>query len=333
MDTLTSTTRIAQLAQKVLSRDSIDHDDAIELLELKGDQRYDLFYWANRIRLEFLGPEISLCGIVSARTGSCSEDCRFCCQSAHYNTNIQSQTAPTQQIVRACNQAIDDGAHCFGIVSSGRSVSDDNIKQLAPAITKITSDNRINCSASLGCITEKQAQNLYDLGLRSYHHNLETSRRFFPQIVSTHNYDQRIATIEAAKRAGLKICSGGIIGLGETLDDRVDLAITLRELQVDSVPINFLMPIEGTPLAKNEVIRPLTALQTIAMFRFVLPDRQIKIAGGREQCLGDLQSWMFYAGASGTMIGNYLTAPGRSQQADLKMFADLEMPIKSYPDN
>jgi biotin synthase len=161
---------------------------------------------------------------------------------------------------------------------------------------------------------------------RPYNHNLETSRRFFNQIVTTHSYDDRIATVLAAKQAGLEVCCGGIIGMGETLEDRVDLALELRKLEVDSVPLNFLNPIAGTPLEDQEPLAPMEALQTIAVFRFILPDKQIKIAGGRENCLRDLQSWMFYAGASSTMIGNYLTTKGRSPDDDFQMLADLELP-------
>jgi biotin synthase len=183
------------------------------------------------------------------------------------------------------------------------------------------------CGASLGTLTAEQARRLAAAGVRNYNHNLETSRRFFPQVVSTHGYDERIATVKAAHAAGMRVCCGGIIGLGESLADRVELALTLRELPVESVPLNFLNPIPGTPFEHNPPLAPLEALQTVAMFRFVLPERQIKIAGGRESCLRDLQSWMFYAGADSCMVGNYLTTRGRDLAADMRMLADLDLPL------
>ncbi|MBN1764476.1 MAG: biotin synthase BioB [Sedimentisphaerales bacterium] len=317
------------MAHTLLNGRAINHEDALYLLQLEGEDRFDLFYWANRIRLEFIGPEISLCAIASVHTGSCSEDCRFCAQSSHYNTNVTSQSLDAEQLLTAANQAGQAGADCFGLVSSGRRVTNADIEKLGPIIRKITESNSMRCCASLGCITGEQAGQLYAAGIRRYNHNLETSRNFFPQVVTTHTYDDRLTTVKAVKDSGMQSCCGGIIGLGESLQDRVDLALALRELDVDSVPLNFLNPIPGTPLADNEPLSPMTALQTIAMFRFVLPKKHIKVAGGREQCLRDLQSWMFYAGANSTMIGNYLTTTGRPAHQDHQMLKDLEITFKS----
>jgi biotin synthase len=323
--------KITQIARAVLSGDQITRTDALYLLQIKTNQPelYDLFYWANRIRLARFGPEVSLCSIASVRTGRCTEDCRFCAQSSHYQTDVKPQQLDQGQLLTAAENAIASGAHCFGLVSSGRSPADEEIDRLAGVIRQIVQSGRVRCSASLGCLSPSQAQQLFDLGVRRYNHNLETSRRFFPSVVTTHTYDDRIATVRTALQAGMQVCCGGIIGLGESLEDRVDLAVTLRDLNVDSVPLNFLNPIPGTPFARNEPIAPLAALQTIAMFRFVLPDRQIKIAGGREKCLGDLQSWMFFAGASSTMVGNYLTTTGRAADEDIRMLDDLELPLSA----
>ncbi|MCF7957855.1 MAG: biotin synthase BioB [Phycisphaerae bacterium] len=317
--------QLSSLGKTVFDGGSIDASDALFLLELKGNARYDLFHWANRIRLERLGPKVTTCSIISGRTGKCSEDCRFCAQSAHFNTDVQSSVASEADMIQAARRAIENGVDNFGIVTSGKRLTDDDIKELAPVIETIQQEGNISCCGSLGCINREQAGRLYELGIRHYNHNLETSRSYFPKIVTTHTYDDRINTVKAVKAAGMEICSGGIIGMGETLQDRVDLAVTLRELSVDCVPINFLNPIAGTPLAGAEPVSPLTALQTIAMFRFVLPDKHIKIAGGRENCLRDMQSWMFYAGASSTMMGNYLTTTGRDIQQDQQMLKDLEV--------
>ena len=181
------------------------------------------------------------------------------------------------------------------------------------------------CCASLGCLTEAQARQLYAKGVRRYNHNLETSREFFGRVVTTHSYEQRLATVRAAQAAGMQVCCGGILGMGEGLEDRVSLAFEVRDLGVDSVPINFLHAIEGTPLGEQGALRPMEALQSVAMFRFVLPDRQIKVAGGRTRVLRDLQSWVFYAGASSVMVGDYLTTRGRPLEADFAMLADLEV--------
>jgi len=322
------TSKITQLAQAVLEGARINRDEALFLLKANDQQRYELFYWANRIRLECLGPDISLCAIASAQTAGCTEDCRFCAQSLHYHTNIESQTAEAEQLIAAAQNAKNQGAHSFGIVASGHRLTDDDMHRYKRVVTSITNDIDMRCCASLGCLTDEKAQQLYAMGVRRYNHNLETSENFFPQVVTTHSYAERVATVRAAQKAGMEVCCGGIIGMGESKQDRVDLALKLRELDVDMAPLNFLHPIAGTPFADLPVLEPMETLQTIAMFRFVLPDKQIKVAGGREKCLRDLQSWMFFAGASATIIGNYLTTPGRSVEDDMQMLTDLGMKWK-----
>ena len=329
MDQLTlQNTRIAQIAQAILDGLPLDRAEALYLLQVTPEDRWELFHWANRIRLRCFGPDISLCAIASARTAGCSEDCRLCAQSTHYSTDITPQTTTPQELLVAARTAQKQQAHSFGIVAGGRRLSEKDFERLGPVFSTIAQEGQIECCASLGFLSEQQAEQLYALGVRRYNHNLETSRNFFPRIVSTHTYDDRVNTIRAAQKAGLRICCGGIIGMGESPADRVDLALALRDLGVDSVPVNFLHPIPGTPLENIPVLAPLMALQTISMFRFVLPDKQIKIAGGREKCLRDLQSWIFYAGASATMIGNYLTTQGRSAEDDFQMLAELELELK-----
>ena len=319
------TSKITQLGHAVLEGARLNREEALFLLEADEQQRYELFYWANYIRIRCLGPEVTLCAIASARTAGCTEDCRFCAQSRHYHTHITPQTAAAEQLIAAAQNAKNKGAHSFGIVASGRRLTDDAMDRYRPVISAIINDIGIGCCASLGCLTDEQAQQLFEMGVRRYNHNLETSENYFPKVVTTHSYAERIDTVRAVQKAGMEVCCGGIIGMGESKQDRVDLALKLRDLDVDMVPMNFLHPIAGTPFADLPVLAPMEALQTIAMFRFVLPDKQIKMAGGREKCLRDLQSWMFFAGASATIIGNYLTTTGRAAEDDLQMLADLGM--------
>lgn len=316
---------IEALVQKVLAGASLDLADALFLIQIEGPDRYDLFHGANRIRRHFLGEQVHLCSIASAQTGGCSEDCRFCAQSSFYQTPVASQKATPEQLIDAAQRAAHAGSHCFGFVSSGYGPTNADIDRLTPVFEQIASEGQIRPAASLGCLTDDQAQRLYQAGVQCYHHNLETSQHFFPQVVTTHSYQARIATIHAARKAGMQVCSGGIFGLGETPEDRVDMAMLLRELNVDNVPLNFLQAVPGTPFAHLSSLPPLEALQAVAVYRFILPDKHIHIAGGRDQVLRDMQSWIFYAGASGCMVGNYLTTCGRPLQQDLQMLKDLQV--------
>jgi biotin synthase len=320
--------KIEELAGQVIAGEAVSRDEVIELLELKGDERLKLFYWANQIRVRCVGPDISLCGIASIRTGRCSEDCRFCAQSGHYSTAVEYREAPAEEVIESARRARLNGAGHFGLVSSGRKLDDEQLRKIEELTREIRRIKGLDACAALGCLSESQARQLYAMGIRRYNHNLETSQRYFSAIVSTHPWEERAATIQAAKGAGMKVCCGGIIGMGESLEDRVDLATALRELKVDCAPVNFLNPIAGTPLADVKPLTALEALQTVAMFRFVLPKADIKIAGGRERCLRELQSWIFFAGASSLMIGNYLTTSGRVPETDLKMLADLELSVR-----
>jgi biotin synthase len=328
-----STTRfpgitIDQLGEKVIAGDPITRNEALSLLELNGPDRFELFFWANRIRLACRGSRISLCSIASIRTGRCTEDCRFCAQSSHYKTPVEYAQADDEQVVVSAGRAQRDGAGNFGLVSSGQRPNEEQISRVGTLARKISLNTGIQTCAALGCLTDSQARQLFEMGIRRYNHNLETSQRYFNRIVTTHRWEDRVNTVRAAQRAGMKVCCGGIIGMGESLEDRVDLALALRELHVDCAPVNFLMPIPGTPLEGEKPLTPLEALQTVAMYRFVLPNSDIKIAGGREGCLRELQSWIFFAGASSLMIGNYLTTQGRPARQDLQMLADLEVPVR-----
>ena len=224
--------------------------------------------------------------------------------------------------------ASQNGAGNFGIVYSGRTVSEAELARIERLVRRIKDEYELSVCVSLGVITTEQAKRLAGAGVSRYNHNLETSQRHFGNIVTTHKYADRVRTIEAIKEAGLGICAGGIFGIGETEADRVDMALELRRLGVDTVPMNFLHPIEGTPLGGAETLKPMQILPIIAVFRFILPKTNLKIAGGRVLNLRDLQSWMFYAGATGILSGNYLTTTGRAVAEDMQMLADLGLEVQ-----
>jgi biotin synthase len=275
---------------------------------------------ADKVRAGNAGSEIELCGIINAKSGRCSEDCKFCAQSAHHTADIPEYSLKEKgDIIRAAREARDNGARKFGIVTSGNKLTPDEVKVIAEAVREISEELDIEPCASLGALSEDSFAVLKEAGLTRYHHNIETSERFYPHIVSTHDYSERIDTIKTAKKMGFEVCSGGIIGLGESWQDRASMALLLKELDVDSVPLNFLVPIEGTPLENAKQISPMDAIRTIALFRIILKDKTIKVAAGRESVLKDHQELIFKAGANGMMIGGYLTIAGRSVDEDLEL--------------
>jgi biotin synthase len=319
---------ISQLAQKVLDGCQIDYAEAQRLAEA-GDSLEDLLYAANRIRKYYRGNEVDFCSIINAKSGSCSEDCKFCAQSAHYHTAMQEHPLlEGERLLQGARAAQAAGACRYGIVTSGRGIGRTELERICAALGQIGQQTDIPRCASLGRLTPQMVERLKAVGLSRYHHNLETSARFFPNICSTHSYQERLDTVRLVKQAGLEVCCGGIFGLGEGMDDRLELAFTLRELGVDSVPLNFLVPIQGTPLQDRPLLQPREILKIIALFRFILPDKDIKVCGGREACLRDLQSWIYYAGANGGMLGNYLTTLGRPAEEDLQMVRDLGLRVR-----
>jgi biotin synthase len=324
--------RIARLAEGVLNGRLIERDDAAYLTSISGDDLYDLFYWANKIRIKFTGRDVKFCAIVAAKVGGCSEDCKFCAQSSHYHTAIQGQNKLTDdQVLDSAWHAAEVGADSFGIVNSGRGPTRRELEEwLQPLMSKIAKEGKTRACATLGALTPETAKFLYDCGIRRINHNLETSERHYPNIVTTHPFSERVNTLKIAKEAGLSLCSGGIFGMGEEWRDRLDMAFMLRELGADVVPLNFLNAIEGTPLEEQAKLPPMECLKIISIYRFILPDKELKVAGGREVCLRDLQSWIFFAGADSTMIGNYLTTYGRKPEQDHQMVRDLGLMWRAY---
>ncbi|NLX60613.1 MAG: biotin synthase BioB [Phycisphaerae bacterium] len=316
--------RISDLATGPVAGRGLSRDEALELVALGRDRPDALIEAAERIRRAHCGNVVQLCGIVAAKAGHCSEDCRWCSQAARHATGIATHGLLDEAaLLDQARRARDDGAVCFGLVTSGATPTAADLSRLCRVIQRMRDDVGIDPCASLGMLDDAAAAQLADAGCRRYNHNLETSRRHFPRVVTTHHYDDRVATARRVKAAGMQLCCGGLFGIGESDEDRVDLALAVRELDADVTPINFLNPIPGTPLAGAARLSPEQCLAIIAMMRFVLPTRCLKVAGGREVNLGSLQSRMFAAGADGCLIGNYLTTRGRPAAEDLAMVASL----------
>lgn len=319
---------LREIEDRILGGGCITREEAFSLTGLRGREVYELISAGNRVARHYRGLQLELCAIISARSGNCSEDCTFCAQSARYNTGVKAYplVSPEETLRQAINME-KAGAKRFSIVTSGRGISDRDLEAVLVTIGLLRRETGLNLCASLGIIDEKKALMIKKAGVSMYHHNLETARGYFPRICTTHSYDQRVETIKAARRAGLRVCAGGIIGLGETFSHRVDLALELRGLGVDSVPVNFLNPIRGTPLENNPPTPPMSLLHTIAIFRLILPGAVIRLCGGRREGLRNLQALALVAGADGVMIGDYLTTRGEDLINDLRMFADLGLNI------
>lgn len=279
---------------------------------------------ANETRRDFAGDKIELCSIMNAKSGLCSQDCRFCAQSSRHHTGIATYPLKTkQEMFEQALRARDIGAARFDIVTSGDRLSEKELGVIADAVCEITGKIGIKMCASLGSLDKKGFLLLKEAGLTRYHHNIETSPGYFRRIVTTHSFQDRIDTIRLAKSVGLEVCSGGIIGMGESFQDRLKMALILKELDVDSVPINILVPIKGTPLEGREPFSCSEAIRTISIFRVILKDKIIKIAAGRESILKDFQSLAFMAGANGMLIGGYLTLRGRDVQEDHRLVEEV----------
>lgn len=319
--------RLAELGHRVLNGGVIGREEADWLFHLESSADiYDLMAWANRIREKFKGNKIHLCSIVNAKAGNCSENCSFCAQSSFHQTGSPKYGfVDPEPVLEAAAEANRHGVTAVGLVAAWKGLKEGPmLDEVCDRIRELAQSGQARPDASLGIIkSQTVADRLKAAGLECYGHNLESSKRFFPNHCTTHTFEDRVETIGYLKKAGIKICSGGIIGLGETRDDRCDLAFSLRAVGANVVPINILSPIAGTPFAKNSPLPPLEILQTIACFRFILPRQEIMIAGGRTVNLRDLQSMIFMAGASALMVGSYLTTVNQPVEKDLQMLKDL----------
>jgi len=311
------------------SGEGIGAEDALAVLSLPQPDLWRLLDITEGVRRRFKGDGVRLCSIVNAKSGLCSEDCSFCSQSRRSKADIRKYPLiGEEEMVRAAREAKARGAREFSIVSSGLAMRNrGELERVGNAIERIRSEVGIETCVSLGTLSAEDVSYLLSRGLRSLHHNLETSRSFFPSMCTTHDYEEDVRAVREAKAAGAWVCCGGIFGIGEKDLDRVELAMTLRELSVDSIPVNFLNPVPGTPVEGRRELTPFDCLKIIAMMRLVHPRREIIVCGGREVNLRDLQSLMFAAGATGTMAGNYLTTAGRPAEDDIRMIRDLGLAV------
>ncbi|MGZ5528270.1 MAG: biotin synthase BioB [Limisphaerales bacterium] len=319
--------RIAALTRAALNGERISREDAQWCFELTNTADiFDLMAGANRIREHFKGNKIHLCSIVNAKAGSCSENCSFCAQSSFHQTGSPKYGfVDPEPVLEAADEANRNSVTAVGLVAAWRGLKEGPmLDEVCDRIRDLAKSGKTRPDASLGLIkSQNVADRLKEAGLECYGHNLESSRRFFPTHCTTHTFEDRLETIGYLKKAGIKICSGGIIGMGETREDRLDLAMSLREIGANVVPINILNPIKGTPLENVPPVPPMEILKTIACFRFILPKQEIMVAGGRTVNLRDMQSMVFTAGASALMVGNYLTTLNQSVEKDLQMLKDL----------
>ena len=283
---------IIEYAEKVLKGGEITREEAVKLINVPDQDTMLLLAMADRIRQRFNGDEVDVCAIVNARSGRCPENCKFCAQSAHYHTGVtEYPLLSVEELVAAAKKAKAAGAVRFSIVTSGRGQSKaDDFENILQALIRIKEEVGIEICTSLGILTPEQAIKLKEVGVTRYHANIETAPSHFPDICSTHSYEDKMSTIQAAKEAGIRVCSGGILGLNETPEQRVEMAFELKRLNIDSIPLNLLNQIEGTPFENNKSLTPLEILRAFAVFRFILPKALIRTAGGREVNLRDLQA-------------------------------------------
>ena len=313
-------------------RELIPRPLAERLAALPDEHLPELIQLAHRVRLAWMGPAVEVESIISAKTGGCPEDCTFCSQSARYTTDVvREPMLPASSLVALARETREMGGTEFCIVVAVRGPDERMMRAVIEAAQAIRAEVDIEVAASLGLLREGQAERLAAAGIHRYNHNLEAGPRFFPQICSTHSFEDRVRTCRMVVDAGMELCSGGIFGMGETWADRLDLAFVLRDLGAREIPCNFLNPRPGTPLSESSVMRPLDALRCVAVYRCVIPDSVLRYAGGRELVLRDLQAYGMLAGANGLIVGNYLTTLGRSAEVDLAMLADLDMPVAAAP--
>jgi biotin synthase len=319
--------QIAGLGRRVLDGVNLTRAEALWLFHLENTADiFDLLSWANRIRERFKGNKIHLCSIVNAKAGACSENCSFCAQSSFYQTGSPRYGfVDPEPVQAAAEEANKNGVTAVGLVAAWKGLNEGPmLDEVCDRIRELKASGKTRPDVSLGILKHQRvADRLKEAGVECYGHNLESSRRFFPNTCTTHTYDDRLETIGYLKKAGIKICSGGIIGMGETREDRCDLAFALKEIGANVVPLNILNPIKGTPFENNPPLPVMEILKTIACFRFILPRQEIMIAGGRTVNLRDAQSMIFMAGASALMVGNYLTTLNQPVEKDLQMLKDL----------
>ena len=310
-----------ELAEQIIAGRRLQRTDDLDFL-IRCDLN-ELCRGADKIRAACVGSKVNLCSIINARSGRCPEDCKYCAQSAHYPTQVQEYPLlGTEEIVAQARYNAERGVLRYSIVTSGKRLSDRETDQVCESIRAIRESVPIEVCVSFGLLGEEQFRKLREAGASRVHCNLESSRSYFPSVCTTHTYDEKIETLKAARRPGLGICSGGIMGLGETMEDRIDMALTLRELGVRSVPVNFLNPIPGTPYAHNEPVSDGDKRRIVAVYRFLLPNASIRLAGGRG-LIADKGEGCFRSGANAAISGDMLTTSGITIETDMRLLDKL----------
>jgi len=307
----------------------LDEAQALACLRLPDDRLDELLQLAHEVRMRWCGPEVEVEGIVSVKTGGCPEDCHFCSQSGLFASPVRAAWLDIPSLVEAAKETAATGATEFCIVAAVRGPDARLMKQMREGVAAIKAAVDIQVAASLGMLTQEQVDELADMGVHRYNHNLETARSYFPKVVTTHTWEERWDTLRMVRDAGMEVCCGGIVGMGESAEQRAEFAAQLAELEPDEVPLNFLNPRPGTPFGDLPVMAANEALRTVATFRLALPRTILRYAGGREMTLGDLAEKGVVGGINAVIVGNYLTTLGRPATDDLEMLAELKMPIKA----
>lgn len=322
---------LAVAREQVLERgDGLDQDQTLQVLQLPDERLDDLLALAHEVRMAWCGPDVEVEGIISLKTGGCPEDCHFCSQSGLFASPVRSAWLDIPSLVEAAKQTAKTGATEFCIVAAVRGPDERLLAQVAAGIEAIRNEVDIQIACSLGMLTQDQVEQLAAMGVHRYNHNLETARSFFTNVVTTHSWEERWGTLQMVRDAGMEVCCGGILGMGETLEQRAEFAANLAELDPHEVPLNFLNPRPGTPFGDLEVLPASEALKAVAAFRLALPRTMLRFAGGREITLGDLGAKQgILGGINAVIVGNYLTTLGRPAEADLQLLDDLQMPIKA----
>jgi biotin synthase len=329
--TLAATNVLDVAREQVLERgEGLDEAQVLSVLRLDDDHLEDLLALAHEVRMKWCGPEVEVEGIISLKTGGCPEDCHFCSQSGLFASPVRSAWLDIPNLVEAAKQTAKSGATEFCIVAAVRGPDERLLAQVAAGIEAIRNEVDIQIACSLGMLNQEQVDRLVAMGVHRYNHNLETARSHFPNVVTTHSWEERWGTLEMVREAGMEVCCGGILGMGETLEQRAEFAANLAELNPHEVPLNFLNPRPGTPFGDLEVLPASEALKAVAAFRLALPRTMLRFAGGREITLGDLGAKQgILGGINAVIVGNYLTTLGRPAEADLELLDDLQMPIKA----
>jgi len=322
---------LAEAREQVLERgEGLNQDQTLQVLQLSDDWLDELLALAHQVRMAWCGPDVEVEGIISLKTGGCPEDCHFCSQSGLFASPVRSAWLDIPSLVEAAKQTAKTGATEFCIVAAVRGPDERLLAQVAAGIEAIRNEVDIQIACSLGMLTADQVERLAAMGVHRYNHNLETARSFFTNVVTTHTWEERWETLSMVREAGMEVCCGGILGMGETLAQRAEFAANLAELDPHEVPLNFLNPRPGTPFGDLDVLPASEALRAVAAFRLALPRTMLRFAGGREITLGDLGAKKgILGGINAVIVGNYLTTLGRPAEADLELLDDLQMPIKA----